>query len=115
MTTTKKAKAKRRAGVPQAPNAVQPEPQEAKPRGLEALPVGALRAATATHMTYHPERGIVRLNVQQDILVLGLKQRQGRDIDIALDDLGADILGALTDAFNWIAEDAGATPYEPTE
>jgi len=71
----------------------------------------SLKNGTAMHMAYHPEAGIVRLNVQQDVTVLGATSRVGHDVDIALDDLGADIRTALEDALRWICEDRGATPY----
>lgn len=78
---------------------------------VEPKPPLRLTKGTGMHLTYHPEAGIVRLNVQQDVDVLGETTRQGRDIDIALDDLGTDIRTALEDALRWICEDHGATPY----
>lgn len=78
---------------------------------VEPKPALRLTKGTGMHITYHPEAGIVRLNVQQDVDVLGVTQRQGRDVDIALDDLGADIRTALEDALRWICEDHGAVPY----
>ncbi len=89
-----------------APDVVQPPNAGAVP----AMPV-SLKNATAMHLAYHPEAGIVRINVQQDVTVLGATSRVGHDVDIALDDLGADIRTALEDALRWICEDRGATPY----
>jgi hypothetical protein len=67
---------------------------------------------TLTHLHYHPEAALVRAHIEQDIEILGKHERHGRDVDIALADLDADIQGALSDAFRWIAEDVKATPYE---
>jgi hypothetical protein len=50
--------------------------------------------------------------VQQDVEFAGVTSRQGRDIDIALDELGDELRAALEDAFKWTAEDVGAVPYE---
>lgn len=101
MATKKTAARSKKAGTVQPPNAgaVEPKPPLRLDRG------------TGMHIAYHPEAGIVRLNVQQDVDVLGVTQRQGRDVDIALDDLGADIRTALEDALRWICEDHGAVPY----
>ena len=93
--TTKRKSAKKRAADPSEPK---------PPRKLTEL--------TLVHIHYHPEAKIVRANVQQDVEFAGASQRQGRDIDIAIGDLSADIRGALDDAFKWIAEDVKATPYE---
>ncbi len=79
----------------------------------KAVAKADLKGATAMHFSYHPEQKLVRVNVQQTLTILGEKQRQGRDIDIATDALDADILSAITDAFGWLAEDVGATPFEP--
>lgn len=73
-----------------------------------------LRGTTLMHISYHPEQNLLRANVVQDVVVAGEKQRLGRDVDIAIDDLSADIRGALKDAFNWIAEDVDASAYKRT-
>ena len=78
-------------------------------------PLPSAEGMTLQHIHYHPEAGIVRVNVQQDVTIAGQTERHGRDIDIALDSLGTDIRSALEDAFGWLAEDLGAEPYEAPE
>lgn len=97
MTTKKKTK-KRKAPADGAPR----EPQ-------------VLKEPTLVHLTYQKEAGIVRATVQQDVEIAGITQRHGRDVDLQVDELGADILSALDDAFNWIAEDVKAKPYQTEE
>lgn len=99
MTTTKKAKAKKRKA-----------PADGAPREPQVL-----KEPTLVHLTYQKEAGIVRATVQQDVTIAGITQRHGRDVDLQVADLNADILSALDDAFNWIAEDVDAKPYESEE
>lgn len=112
-SATKRTSKKRPAKIPPPKRPTEfiaaPSPS-ASPRQRKA-PV--LKDATLMHLLYHPERGIVRANVQQDVTVGSITERQGRDVDIALDELSADIRAALEDAFKWVAEDVKAQPYEP--
>lgn len=93
---TKRKSTRRKAAEAPAP--------EKKPQKLTKL--------TLVHVQYHPEAKLLRANVQQDVEFAGASQRQGRDIDIAIDDLDANIREALEDAFEWIAEEVGATPFK---
>lgn len=77
----------------------------AKPKaGAKALPRFA--GATVDHVSYHPDAGILRINVTQD----GPLGPQGKDIDIAIADVPADIRTDMRSVFTRLAAQVGATP-----
>lgn len=89
-------------------------------KAAKAAQVSALRAEQTTNKAiaktlmyshYSPEREILRVNVIEEV-TLGSEKRilGGRDIDLPLKDLPSDLRNAVTDVFNRVAKEIGATP-----
>jgi hypothetical protein len=63
------------------------------------------------HFTCQLEAGRVNANIQQDVSIGGASERHGRDVNIAIDDLGADIRKAIDALAEKIADHVDASPY----